>query len=326
MTATLPPPVVARGRTTGVLIGAASALAFASSGTVMKPLLEAGWSLGAALLLRMAGAALLLSPWLIRAMMRERGFLRRHGLLIVGFGLTGVAGCQLFYFSAMQRMPVAVALLIQYLAPVLLVAWVWARTRRRPAAAVILGTVVAVAGLVLVIDVAGARFDLLGTVLALGAALCLAGYFVIAERTGDRVPPLAFAGGGLVTGALIMAVLCATGVLPFVAPPVSVDYAGVVVPWFVSVVWVVLVATTMGYGLGVLAVPLIGARLASFVGLTEVLFAMLFAWFLLGEAPTLVQAAGGVLILAGVVLVRSDASGPGSPKGEAAIVPVVPAP
>lgn len=322
----LAPLAPARRRTTGLLFALASSLAFASSGGVMKPLLEGGWSVGAALLLRMGGAALVLSPWLVRAMLRERGFLRRHGLLIVGFGLTGVAGCQLFYFSAMQRMPVAVALLVQYLAPVILVGWVWARTRRRPAPVVLAGTASAVIGLVLVIDIAGARFDLLGTLFALGAALSLAAYFLIAERTDDRVSPVAFAGGALATGTAVLGVLTLSGILPFVAPAVSVDYAGVVVPWFVSIAWVVVVATALAYVLGVLAVPRTGARLAAFAGLTEVLFAMLFAWLLLGETPTPVQAVGSALVLVGVVLVRADPTGAAQPKGEAAIVPVVPAP
>jgi drug/metabolite transporter (DMT)-like permease len=217
-----------------------------------------------------------------------------------------------------------VALLIQYLAPVLLVGWTWARTRRRPSGVVIAGTAVAIAGLVLVIDIAGARFDLLGTLLALGAALCLAAYFVLAERTGDTASPLAFAGGGLVTGTVLIGVLCLSGILPFAAPAVSVAYAGLTVPWWVSVIWVIVVATSLGYALGVIAVPFIGARLASFVGLTEVLFATGFAWLLLGEAVAPVQLIGGVLILAGVVLVRLDLVA--APKGEAASVPVVPVP
>lgn len=324
MTATTTLPGVAQARTTGVFIGLASALAFASSGPVTKPLLEAGWSVGAALLLRMGGAALLLSPWLVRALVRDRSLLRRHWLLVVGFGLTGVAGCQLFFFSAMQRMPVAIALLVQYIAPVLLVLWVWARTRRRPSAVVLAGTAVAVVGLVFVIDLTGASFDPVGMLLALGAAVCLAAYFVIAEHTTDRMPPIALAAGGLLVGAILMGILCLAGVLPFVAPAVSTDVLGASLPWFVSVAWVALVATAMGYGLGILAVPRIGARLASFVGLTEVLFAVLFAWLLLGEAPTLVQALGSILIVAGVVLVRADPVS--SPQGEAATVPVVPAP
>jgi drug/metabolite transporter (DMT)-like permease len=292
----------------------------------MKPLLEAGWSLGAALALRMSGAALVLAYPFIRAVVRERGFLRRHWPLIVGFGMTGVAGCQLFYFAAMQRIPVGVALLIQYFAPILLVGLAWARTRRAPSRVVAFGSLAAVAGLVLMVDVTGATFDLLGTLFALGAALCLGAYFLIAERTGDSVPPLALAGGGLLTGAIFVLVLCAVGVLPFVAPPVDVVLAGVTVPWFVPVVWVMLVATVCGYAFGVIAVSKIGARLASFVGLTEALFAVVIAWILIGEAPSLVQTLGGALILAGVVLVRLDARGAGAPRGEAAIVPVVPAP
>jgi drug/metabolite transporter (DMT)-like permease len=326
MTAALTLPPFTRVRTSGLVLAVASALAFASSGPTVKPLLEAGWSIGAVLLLRMAGGALLLSPWLIAAMVRERGFLRRHGLLIVGFGLTAVAGCQLLYYSAMQRMPVAVALLVQYLAPVILVGWGWARTRRRPARVVLVGTAVAMVGLVLVIDVTGARFDPLGVALALGAAVCTAMYFVISDRTGDRVPPLALAAGGLLTGTIVIGVLCAVGVFSFVAPPVAAAYAGFAVPWFVSIVWVVIVATALGYGLGVAAVPQIGARLASFLGLTEVLFAVGFAWLLLGETISLVQMVGGALVLAGVVLVRADARSPGEPRGEAASVPVVPAP
>lgn len=328
MTASLtaPVPVIRSAGAGGLLLGLVSAVAFASSGSVMKPLLEAGWSLGAALLLRMSGAALVLAYPFIRAVVRERGFLRRHWPLIVGFGLTGVAGCQLFYFAAMQRIPVGVALLIQYFAPILLVGLAWARTRRAPSRVVAAGSVTAIVGLVLMVDVTGASFDLLGTLCAVGAALCLAAYFLIAERTGDSVPPLALAGGGLMTGALLLAVLVVTGALPFVAPPVDVVLAGVTVPWFVPVIWVVLIATVCGYAFGVIAVSKIGARLASFVGLTEALFAVVIAWILIGEAPSGVQLAGGALILGGVVLVRSDGRSAGRPRGEAAIVPVVPAP
>ena len=311
--------------TSGLVLAVASALAFSSSGPFIKPLLEAGWSLGAALLVRMGVAGLILSPALIRAMRRQPGFLRRHWRLILGFGLMPVLGCQLFFFSAMQRMPVAVALLIQYLAPVMLVAFVWVRTRRRPSALVLWGSAVAIVGLVLVVDISGASFDLLGTVLALCAAVCVCAYFVISERAGDSLPPLALAAGGLLTGAIVMAVLCASGLMPFVAPDVSVVLAGVSVPWFVPLFWVAAVATTLGYALGVMAVPRIGSRIASFVGLSEVLFALGFAWLFLSEVPVPVQFAGGALILVGVVLVRADARTAGGTR-ESVTLPAVPAP
>jgi len=66
------------------------------------------------------------------------------------------------------------------------------------------------------------------------------------------------------------------------------------------------VAAAIAYVTGVAAVRLLGSRVASFVGLTEVLFAVLFAWLLLSQTPTAVQAVGGLLVLAGVALVRAD--------------------
>lgn len=309
-TASIPvirPVGASRAATSGVLLAVASALAFSSSGPLVKPLLEAGWSLGAALLVRMGVAGLILSPALVRAIRRDPQFVRRHWRITLGFGLTAVAGCQIFFFAAMQRMPVAIALLIQYLAPVLLVLLAWVRTRRAPSRAVMIGSVVAMAGLVLVVDIAGAQFDLLGTLLALCAAVCVGAYFLIAEHAGDDLPPLALASGGLIVGAVTVAILAAVGVLPLAMPAVAVEIAGATVPWWMPLLWVAAIATTLGYAFGVMAIPRVGSRVASFVGLSEVLFALGFAWLLLGETPAPVQFVGGALILVGVVLVRRDA-------------------
>ncbi|WP_412947872.1 EamA family transporter [Microbacterium sp. 179-B 1A2 NHS] len=293
-------------RTRGLVLGVISAFAFSFSGPLVKPLLEAGWSLSAALVVRIGLAGLVLSPALIRTMRREPGFLRRHWLSLLAFGLFPVVGCQLLYFSAMQRMPVAVALLIQYLAPVFLVAFFWIRTRVAPSRTVMIGTVVAVVGLVLVVDISSARFDLLGTLFALGAAVCACVYFVMSERAGADLPPLALASGGLLTGAAVIALLGVTGALPFAAPQVTVVVGGLALPGIVVIAFVGCVCTALGYALGIQAVPLIGSRLASFVGLSEVLFALLLAWVFLSEVPAPVQFVGGALLLAGVILVRLD--------------------
>ncbi|MGZ0710958.1 EamA family transporter (plasmid) [Coraliomargarita sp. W4R53] len=317
-------------RTLGLGMALISALAFAASGPFMKPLFEAGWSLSSGLLVRMGLAGLILAPALVIAIVRQRGFLRTHGLLIAAFGLTAVTGCQLLFYSAMQRMPVAVALLIQYLAPVMLVAFVWWRTKRAPSRLVLTGSAVALVGLVFVVDIAGTSFDFLGTLMALGAAVCMCGYFVISEKAGPDLPPLALASGGLLVGAFGMLALGISGVIPFHAPAVTVELAGVALPWFVPLLIVAGMATTLGYSLGVAAVPHIGSRVASFVGLSEVLFALGFAWLLLGEAPALVQFLGGGLIVVGVILVRLDAdsavASPVSTMPEAPTLPAVPAP
>lgn len=67
-----------------------------------------------------------------------------------------------------------------------------------------------------------------------------------------------------------------------------------------------MIAAVLPYVAGIGAARRLGAKLASFVGLAEVLFAVLFAWLLLGQLPAPAQFGGGALILAGVALVRVD--------------------
>ncbi|HET9989395.1 MAG TPA: DMT family transporter, partial [Kofleriaceae bacterium] len=86
----------------------------------------------------------------------------------------------------------------------------------------------------------------------------------------------------------------------------DVAFAGTRTPWWVPVAGLSVIAAAFAYVAGIGAARRLGPRLASFVGLTEVLFAILVAWAVLGELPTGVQLAGGALIIAGVVLVRID--------------------
>jgi drug/metabolite transporter (DMT)-like permease len=299
--------------TAGILIGIVSALAFGASGPFVKTLLEAGWSPGSAVFLRTLGASVVLAPIGLVALRGRFGLLRTEWRLIVGFGLIAVAGAQLCYFAAVSRMPVGISLLIEYLAPVLLVIWAWARSRRAPTRLTSVGSVVSIGGLVLVLDIAGATPDLLGVVFALGAAVCLGGYFVLSARPTD-LPPVALAAGGLLVASLALGAALLVGVLPASAPLVDVDLLGAIVPWWVPMLVIVLVATAFGYVSGIIAASRMGERLASFVGLSEVLFAVLIAWLLLGEVPSLVQAIGGALIVAGVVLVRLDGGRAGTTR------------
>jgi drug/metabolite transporter (DMT)-like permease len=86
----------------------------------------------------------------------------------------------------------------------------------------------------------------------------------------------------------------------------SVDFASHRVSWLIPVLGLSLVAAAIAYVIGISAARILGPKLASFVGLTEVVFAVLVAWALLGEVPTGLQLGGGVLIVAGVALVRLD--------------------
>ena len=100
------------------------------------------------------------------------------------------------------------------------------------------------------------------------------------------------------------AVLGAVGVVPLEFRTADVVVAGQSLPWWAAIGELALVAAAFAYLLGTYAVRALGATVASFVGLSEVLFAILFAWLLLGELPGIVQLLGGVVVVAGVVAVR----------------------
>lgn len=300
----------------GLLLAVLSAATFGTSGSFAGALLASGWSPGAAVTVRIGLAALLLTaPALIQLRGRWH-LLRPNAGLIAVFGLVAVAMAQLCYFLAVERVPVGVAILLEYSGVLLVVVWLWWRGQR-PGSMTWAGAAVAMVGLVLVLDLLGAvAIDPIGVVWGLGAAVGLATYFIVSARVDITVPPLVLAWAGMVVAAVTLLAFGVAGVLPLRASTGPVTLAGSQVGWWVPVVGLSLVAAAIAYVAGVAAARLLGSRVASFVGLTEVLFAVLFAWLLLGQAPTAVQAVGGVLVVAGVALVRSDRSS--APHGLAA--------
>ncbi len=160
-----------------------------------------------------------------------------------GSGSCRSLGCQLFFFSAMQRMPVAVALLIQYLAPVLLVAFAWVRTRRAPSALVLLG-------------LGGgdrrtrARRRHLGCVVRPDRDPAGSWRRGVrrARTSSSRSAPATICRRSPSLRAVCSSARpswrssCATGILPFQAPAIDVVLAGVEVPWFVPLLWVAAIA------------------------------------------------------------------------------------
>ena len=221
-----------------------------------------------------------------------------------------MAGAQLFYFSALQYLSVGVALLLEYLAPVVLIGWRWAHGDR-PTPAIGVGAGLALIGLALVLDVRhGLTVSAIGVAYGLGAMLCLAGYFVLAEPKpgGQTVPPLLLTTAGTGVGAVVLLAVGATGLLPLAASTGTTTLAGGSVPWWVPMSLLIVVSAVLAYLTGVIAVRRLGSAVASFVALTEVLFAVVFAAVLLGQVPSTGQVLGGLLVLAGIVVVQGGSA------------------
>jgi len=291
---------------TGLIVAVLGAASFGTSGAFIKPLLSAGWSPAATVTARVVVAGLVLAPLAVLLLRGRWASLWRARWRVVAMALIGVAATQLAFFAAIRTIPVATALLIELMAPLLLVAFTWATTRRAPRALVIVGSALAIGGLAFVIGPGAIHdVDFVGLAFAFSASVGCAIYFVVAAHPSDGLPPVAYASSALLLGGLFLAGLGIAGILPFTATVGDVPLAGASLPWWVPLLIVAVVSTSIAYVAGISAAEVLGSRLASFVGLLEVVFASLFAWMLLGEQLTPLQIFGGAMIVGGIASVRS---------------------
>ena len=304
----------------GLLFALGSAFTFGMSGPFAKSLMEAGWSPTAAVTARLAGGALIMAIFatIVRPdWIREA---RRHARVVIAYGLVPIAGAQLCYYNAVSHLSVGVALLLEYTAPILVVGWIWATTRRRPRRMTLTGVGLAVAGIMLVLNVGSgasgggaAHVNAIGVAWGLAAAICAACYFMMSDEVtadGSGLSAITLSAGGLVVGAVAVGLLGLSGVMPLTFTANNAALAGLTVPWWVPVIMLGVVSTAIAYTLGISGVARLRPSFASLVGLGEVLFAVLSAWLLLGEAMTLDQAVGGGVVLLGLALARQGDRSP----------------
>jgi drug/metabolite transporter (DMT)-like permease len=295
----------------GVSLGLAlvSAFAFGGSGVAAKPLIESGLDPLHAVWLRVAGAALIMLPvaW------RHRDLVRRKPALLVGFGLLAVAGVQACYFAAISRIPVGVALLIEYLGPAIVLLWVRLVQRRPVSRAATIGVVLAVGGLACVVEVwAGLSFDTVGLLLALAAACCQAGYFILSDQgsgTADAADPMGVIAYGLLVGTAVLTLVARPWQMDWSLLGGNADMGGSQVAAPLLLGWVVLIATVLAYTTGVVSVRRLSPQVAGVVACLEAVVATVLAWVLLKEHLSAPQVIGGVMVLVGAFVAQSAAPG-----------------
>ncbi|HTU75075.1 MAG TPA: EamA family transporter [Trebonia sp.] len=312
----------------GLAVAVLSAATFGTSGTLGTSLLDAGWSPATAVLARIAVAALMLTAPAALALRGRWRRLWRSWRVLVAYGVIGVVACQVCYFNAIEQMPVGIALLIEYTGSILVVGWLWLRHGQRPRRLTILGAAAAIGGLTLMVAIGGSGdgsaaghsgVSPVGLAWALMAAVSMAVYFMLSAgpvrpraagepAAPEPLPPIALAWAAMWVGAAFLALALAVGALPLHASASDVTLLRHQVPVWLPIAGIALLSTATGYSAGIIAARRLGPKLASFIGMAEILFAVIYAWILLGQLPSATQFGGGALILAGVALVRIDES------------------
>ncbi|MGH3876632.1 MAG: EamA family transporter [Actinophytocola sp.] len=295
----------------GTLLIVFASLSFGASGPLAKPAMDAGLSPEEMVSARIGLAALVLLAVVALwrpALLRVR---RSDWRLLVGYGLVGVAGVQLFYFGAVARIPIGVAMLLEFTSPVLVALWVRFVRRVVLPARMWVGTVLAVVGLAMVAQVwDGLRLDAIGLLLGAGAALCSAAYFIVGERGARRLDPLGMVTWGMVVGAVAISVLAPPWSLPFELFGVGADFGGRQVPVWLLLVACAVVSTALAYLLSISSLRDLPANVVSVLGLLEPVVAMTLAWLMLGQSLTAVQLVGAGVLLCGATVVQQAARAP----------------
>ncbi|MGW0588063.1 EamA family transporter [Streptosporangium sp. NPDC002607] len=304
-------------RRAGLLIALASSLCFAFSGPMAKYVGAAGLAPLEAVWVRMAGAGLLLVGVLAVARPSALRIPRSRLPFFAAYAVIAVAGVQALFFAAITRLPVGVTLLIEYTSPVLVVLWVRFVRRVRLSRAAFAGAAVAVLGLGIVVEVwSGLALDPVGLLLALAAAACSTGYFLLNDSFGDEIDPLGLVAWGLLGAAVALAPISQPWNIPWeVFGGTATPVGGYSLPVAAALVCLIVIATVIAYILGVLAVRRLSAAIGSTVASLEVIAGAVVAWILLGEALGPFQIAGGVIVLIGAYLAQ-----------RATVVPPVPVP
>ena len=230
--------------------------------------------------------------------------------LISGLGIAGFAGVQWTYNVAINRLPLSIALLLEYLGPVLVVLWVRFARREHVHPRMWPALVLAVGGLAVVSQVwQGMTLDGLGVTMALGAAVCFAAYFLLGEHTGS-----ADVGGPL--HVILWAFAAATVMMNLVQPAWTADalgdevsmlgrFADTLLPAWAAMAWVVVLGTVAPFFLLLLALRVLSATVVSVVAMLEPVVAALVGWVWFSETLSAVQLVGMAAVLAGIMLAQT---------------------
>ena len=303
-----------KGKPVGYLMAVGAALFFSVNGSVSKVALSSGLDSTSLVLLRSAGAAVCLFALVLVVEARRLRVRRGEWGLLVVYGVVGIAMVQWLYFVAIARLPVSVALLLEFTAPVLVALWARYAQHKDLGRGLWLALGLAVGGLVLVAEVwRGLTLDAVGVVAGLAAAVSLAVSFVVGEKAvGDR-DTVSLAFWAFVAAAAFWSVANPWWTVPWSTLGHSVPLQGALnslyVPVWVLVLWIVVLGTVVPFLMVIGALRHIPATRAGIVGTLEPVFAGLVAYAWLGESLAPVQVLGAVVVLIGVATAQLAASG-----------------
>ncbi len=234
----------------------------------------------------------------------------REAAVVVGFGITGVALVQYLYFVAIDRLPVGIALLLEFTAPILVALFARVVYREQVRSRMWLGMALSLGGLALVAEVwDGLALDAVGVLAGFGAAISLACYFLLGEHSVTDESPL-----HVLTKAFIVATIFWNVIQPVTnlwradltsSRPLGGALDSWQAPLWVLLAWMVLLGTVAPFLAELSALRHLSATEVTMIGMVEPVGATLLGWLWFSEAMNIAQMGGVVLVLTGILLAQT---------------------
>lgn len=235
---------------------------------------------------------------------------RSVALFLVAFGLVGIALVQWLYFVALEHLPVGVALLIEFTAPLFVALFARLVYKEHVRRRLWVSVALCLTGLALVVELwSGVAFSTVGVTAAFGGALALTAYLLMAERERRHRDAASLSFYGFFFAALLWAVVQPLWNFPWDALDDEVslqenlsEYSA---PVWALVAFIVVIGTMVTFSLLTGSLRHISATRASIVATLEPVVATVIAWAWLGESFGPTQLLGGAIVIAGILVAQS---------------------
>ena len=292
-------------KVSGEILLILAAVFFAFNGVVAKWVLLTGISSVRLTEARTLGVALILLVYLLFKKPKDlkvpRNLIRR----MIAFGVIGVAAVQGFYFFSISKLPVSIALIIEFTAPIWITLYIRFVKKEPVAKSMWYGLVLGFGGLILVGQVwKGLTFNGLGLISSIIDALALAYYFYQASQLRKFVSGETLVFYGMGVTAIFFAIIQPWWSYPFhiFSDQISLTgrFAGHTLPGWILIGWVIVMGTLVPYILVTTAIKNINASTTSVIGMLEPILAGIFAWIMLSEKFNAIQLIGAAIVLVGI--------------------------
>lgn len=294
----------------GYLYALLASLLFGLNGSTTKVIIEAGITPAQLTFMRVGSIALLSGAVLLFSNRAAFRITRRQALVMAVLGVAGVALIQWFYAIAISRLPVGIALMLEY-GGVLLVALAARFIFKEKVKARIWVAIGAVLiGMAVVAQVWASPLDGFGVLAGVLAAICLAVYFLIGERQVQSTSALAVSFWSMLFASVFWLIFSGWWNIQPAILMQQGSLGGNLSDWsfplWVALLWSAMLGSFAPYLLSYLALGRLTATAAGIVSSSEVIFAFLFAFLWLGEVLDLVQTVGAAIVLLGIVLAQTS--------------------